>query len=83
MPRPRWRSIITEISVKKSRRSRAGLQSDLHDLCISATASRLWVKGISIKPPTDPKLGPGFMRVTTALPEDNPVIVEAFRELLS
>jgi histidinol-phosphate/aromatic aminotransferase/cobyric acid decarboxylase-like protein len=32
--------------------------------------------------PYSPDLGPGFMRVTTALPEDNQRVVAALRELL-
>ena len=35
------------------------------------------------KPLNDPALGPGFMRITTALPEDNRRFVDALRELLS
>ena len=31
----------------------------------------------------DPTLGPGYMRVTTALPEDNRRFLEAMREVLS
>jgi len=34
-------------------------------------ARRLHERNILIKPSRDPVLGPGFMRVTTALPEDN------------
>jgi histidinol-phosphate aminotransferase len=30
----------------------------------------------------DPHLGPGYMRVTTALPEDNKRFVAAVKELL-
>ena len=40
-------------------------------------------RGILIKPLNDPALGPGYMRVTTALPEDNRRFVDALRELLS
>ena len=45
-------------------------------------AGRLQERGIFIKPLGDPILGPGFMRVTTALPEDNERVVQALRELL-
>ncbi len=45
-------------------------------------AVRLHERGIFIKPLGDPILGPGFMRVTTALPEDNARVVAALRELL-
>jgi histidinol-phosphate aminotransferase len=48
----------------------AGLADKLHD------------RGIFVKPLNDPILGPGFMRVTTALPEDNARVVAALRELL-
>jgi histidinol-phosphate aminotransferase len=45
-------------------------------------AGQLREHGIFIKPLNDPVLGPGFMRVTTALPEDNARVVAALRELL-
>jgi histidinol-phosphate aminotransferase len=45
-------------------------------------ADKLRARGIFIKPLNDPILGPGFMRVTTALPEDNARVVAALRELL-
>ncbi|MBW1677476.1 MAG: histidinol-phosphate aminotransferase family protein [Deltaproteobacteria bacterium] len=45
-------------------------------------AERLRERGIFIKPLKDPTLGPGFMRVTTALPEDNARVVRTLRELL-
>jgi histidinol-phosphate aminotransferase len=45
-------------------------------------AARLHEHGIFIKPLGDPILGPGFMRVTTALPEDNVRVVAALQELL-
>jgi histidinol-phosphate aminotransferase len=45
-------------------------------------ANRLKKERIFVKPPGDPILGPGFMRVTTALPEDNARVVAAHRELL-
>jgi histidinol-phosphate aminotransferase len=45
-------------------------------------ASKLRERGIYIKPLNDRVLGPGFMRVTTALPEDNARVVAALRELL-
>lgn len=47
-----------------------------------ALAQRLRERGIFIKPLNDPVLGPGFMRVTTALPDENRRVVEALRELL-
>ena len=45
-------------------------------------AGKLRDRGIFIKPLNDPLLGRGFMRVTTALPEDNARVVAALRELL-
>ncbi len=45
-------------------------------------ANSLKNRGIFIKPLSDPSLGPGFMRVTTALPDDNARVVQALRELL-
>jgi histidinol-phosphate aminotransferase len=40
-------------------------------------------RGIFVKPLNDPQLGSGYMRVTTALPEDNLRFVGALRELLA
>ena len=45
-------------------------------------ADRLRDRGIFVKPLKDPDLGPGFMRVTTALPEDNARVIAALRELV-
>jgi histidinol-phosphate aminotransferase len=45
-------------------------------------ARRLRRTGILLKPLDDPRVGTGFMRLTTALPEDNVRVVEAFRALL-
>lgn len=45
-------------------------------------AGRLEERGILVKPLNERRLGPGFMRVTTALPEDNVRFLSAFRELL-
>jgi histidinol-phosphate aminotransferase len=45
-------------------------------------AGRLKEQGILIKPLDNPRLGPGYMRVTTALPEDNARVVAAFKTLL-
>jgi histidinol-phosphate aminotransferase len=46
-------------------------------------AEALKARGILIKPLNDPALGPTYMRITTALPEDNRRFVDALRELLS
>jgi histidinol-phosphate aminotransferase len=45
-------------------------------------AASLQEYGIFIKPLADPILGSGFMRVTTALPDDNTRVVQALRDLL-
>jgi len=48
----------------------------------SELAENLREHGIFIKPLGDPILGSGFMRVTTALPDDNTRVIQALRELL-
>jgi histidinol-phosphate aminotransferase len=45
-------------------------------------AERLREQQILVKPLGDRRLGPGFMRVTTARPEDNARFVQALRALL-
>jgi histidinol-phosphate aminotransferase len=45
-------------------------------------ATRLQERGILIKPLNDPRLGRGYMRVTTSLPDDNTRFLAALRELL-
>jgi histidinol-phosphate aminotransferase len=45
-------------------------------------ATVLKERNILVKPLNDPRLGPGYMRVTTALPQDNARFVAALRELL-
>jgi histidinol-phosphate aminotransferase len=44
---------------------------------------RLRERQVLIKPLNDPSLGLGYMRVTTALPEDNRRFLEAMREVLA
>jgi len=51
-----------------------------HDASVIAT--RLRDRHILIKPLHDPALGPGYMRVTTAVPEDNQRFLEAMRAVL-
>lgn len=51
-----------------------------HDAALVAEA--LKARDIFIKPLLDPRLGAGFMRVTTALPEDNARFVAALKEIL-
>jgi histidinol-phosphate aminotransferase len=45
-------------------------------------AERLRGRQILVKPLADARLGPGFMRVTTALPDDNERFVAALAEML-
>jgi len=45
-------------------------------------ASKLLLRNILVKPLKDAALGAGFMRVTTALPEDNKRFVATLREIL-
>lgn len=45
-------------------------------------AAQLKAQNILVKPLDDPRLGPGFMRITTALAEDNARFVEALHALL-
>ncbi|MDP1948437.1 MAG: histidinol-phosphate transaminase [Nitrospirota bacterium] len=52
-----------------------------HDAAVIAT--RLRERKILIKPLNDPALGPGYMRVTTALPEENRRFLDAMREVLT
>ncbi len=52
-----------------------------HDAGLVATGLR--EHKILIKPLKDPRLGPGYMRVTTALPEDNGRFLHAMREVLA
>ncbi len=46
-------------------------------------AAKLRERDILIKPLNDPMLGPGFVRITTALPEDNRRFIDALREVLA
>jgi histidinol-phosphate aminotransferase len=47
-----------------------------------ALAERLRLHGILVKPLNDPRLGPGYMRITTALPEDNARFIAVLRAVL-
>jgi histidinol-phosphate aminotransferase len=51
-----------------------------HDAAV--IAEKLKSRGILIKPLNAPSLGPSFMRVTTALPEDNVRFLAALQEIL-
>jgi histidinol-phosphate aminotransferase len=57
--------------------------ADFAPLDAGTLAEQLKVRGILVKPLNDPRLGPGYMRVTTALPEDNQRVVATLRELLA
>lgn len=46
-------------------------------------AVALQARGILIKPLSDPELGNGFMRITTALPEENVCFLAVIKELLA
>lgn len=48
----------------------------------STLAIRLAQEGFRVKPLGDPRLGPGFMRISTAQPADNARFVEALRGVL-
>ena len=45
-------------------------------------AEKMKHRGVLLKPLNDPTLGKGFMRITTALPEDNEHVLQIMRELL-
>jgi len=49
----------------------------------AAVAEQLRSRDILIKPLNDAALGPGYMRITTALPQDNRRFVDTLREVLS
>lgn len=48
----------------------------------AALAEQLKARDILVKPLNDPRLGPGYLRVTTALPADNARFVAALKTLL-
>jgi histidinol-phosphate aminotransferase len=48
----------------------------------SEIAAGLRDRNILVKPFENARLGPGYMRITTALPEENTRFVSALRELL-
>jgi histidinol-phosphate aminotransferase len=56
--------------------------ADFAPLDASELAEQLKAKGVLVKALCDPALGPGYMRVTTALPEDNARFLTALREML-
>jgi histidinol-phosphate aminotransferase len=52
-----------------------------HDATV--VAARLRQRKILIKPLSNPQLGSGYMRVTTALPEDNRRFLEALKDVMA
>ena len=56
--------------------------ADLAPHSATEIAEQLRKQDILIKPLNDPALGPGFMRITTALPEDNARFLAALRKML-
>ncbi|HEX6208971.1 MAG TPA: histidinol-phosphate transaminase [Actinomycetota bacterium] len=56
--------------------------ADLSPYDAHEVAERLEERGILIKPLDDPRLGPGYMRVTTARPEDDERFGSALGEVL-
>ena len=40
-------------------------------------------RDILVKPLAEPRLGPGYMRVTTALPDDNARFLSALLEIMA
>jgi histidinol-phosphate aminotransferase len=57
--------------------------ADLAPRNAAEIADQLRNHDILIKPLNDPALGPGFIRITTALPEDNRCFVDVLRTLLT
>lgn len=57
--------------------------ADFSPLDAGKLALALRAHNILIKPLSDRRLGPGYMRVTTALPEDNARFLATLRELIS
>ena len=51
------------------------------DVIVGAANLAEW-RSILVEPLNDPRVGPGFLRVTTALRDDNARILAALRELL-
>ncbi|MDY0012232.1 MAG: histidinol-phosphate transaminase [Rhodocyclaceae bacterium] len=51
-----------------------------HDAAV--VAARLHERSVLVKPLNDARLGPGYMRVTTALPDDNVRVVAALKAVL-
>jgi histidinol-phosphate aminotransferase len=56
--------------------------ADFAPLDAGELARELTERQILVKPLGDRRLGPGYLRVTTALPEDNARFLGALRELL-
>jgi len=71
---------IWYVNCSPKRRPLRGASDELrHGRCARRIPQRAH---ILVKPLNDERLGPGYMRVTTALPEDNARFIAALRELL-
>ena len=57
--------------------------ADFAPLDAAVIANQLFNYRILVKPLNSPVLGAGFMRITTALPDDNRRFIAALKEVLS
>jgi histidinol-phosphate aminotransferase len=74
---------LNGLGVKTFRSATYFFLADFAPLDAARLAAQLRAQDILIKPLGDPRLGPGFMRVTTALPADNARFITVLRGLLS
>lgn len=74
---------LEELGVKTFPSETYFFLADLSPHDANDVAIRLRERQILIKPLNDPTLGPGYIRVTTALPDDNRRFVDALREALA
>jgi histidinol-phosphate aminotransferase len=57
--------------------------ADFAPLDAATVAAALRERAILVKPLHDPRLGPGLMRVTTALPDENALVLAAIERILA
>jgi histidinol-phosphate aminotransferase len=57
--------------------------ADFTALDAATVTSALRERRILVKPLGDPRLGPGFMRLTTALPDENALVLDAIADVLA
>jgi histidinol-phosphate aminotransferase len=57
--------------------------ADFSPLDASVLAGSLEARGILVKPLGEPRLGAGFMRVTTARPDENAIVLRAIGDVLA